>query len=30
MQSSGTRDAKVEFQDVKSAPDLKLKGKTFS
>ena len=29
MQSSGTRDEKVEFQDVKSALDLKLRGKHF-
>lgn len=30
MQSSGTRDAEVEFRDIKSAPDLKLiRGKHF-
>lgn len=29
MQSSETRDAEVEFRDIKSAPDLKLRGKLF-
>ena len=29
MQSSGTRDAEVEFRDIKSAPDLKPRGKLF-
>ena len=29
MQSLGTRDTKIEFRDIKSAPDLKLRGKTF-
>ena len=29
MQSSGARDAKVKFRDIKSALDLKLRGKYF-
>ena len=29
MQSSGAWDAKVEFRDIKSALDLKLRGKHF-